>query len=265
MSDTLHEGGGRKGVRQWLKHPVAFWLAPVVAPLAASALLVPWRGHLHAADDVLVLVLVTVAIASRGSRGAAALCATVSAASFDFFLTVPYQSFRISDRSDLTTEVLFVVIGLLVGELSVRGQRHRRAAFEGRHELYRIHNVAERIAGGEEPDFVLMAVASELRELLSLQDCRFVWNPPSERGARIDPDGTVRLNPLSWPTSTAGLPTRQVELAVRGGGKNIGTFILTPSPAIPISHDRCVVAVALADQLGSVLSESGRSDHDTGS
>ena len=42
------------------------------------------------------LVVVTVAIASMGNRAAAAVCALVSALSFDFFLTVPYQSLRIS-------------------------------------------------------------------------------------------------------------------------------------------------------------------------
>jgi Domain of unknown function (DUF4118) len=229
---------------------------PVVAPLAVAAALIPSRGHLDSADDALVLVLVTVAVASRGHRAAAALCALLAALSFDFFLTVPYQSFRISGNRDLTTEILFVVVGLLVGELAVRGQRHRRAAVEGRDELSRLHNVAEQIAGGEEPDFVLMAVAAELRDLLSLQDCRFVWDPPTGKGARIDPDGTVRLNPLRWPTASAGLPTRQVELPVRGGGRNLGTFILTPTPSLPISQEQCVVAVALADQLGSVLSSS---------
>ena len=120
------------------------------------------------------------------------------------------------------------MVGLLVGELAARGRRHRRAAAEGRLDLSRIHDMAERIAGGEEPDFVLMAVASELRDLLALQDCRFVWDPPSGKGAWIDPDGTVRLNPLRWPTTSAGLPTKQVELPVRGAGRTLGTFILTP-------------------------------------
>ncbi len=247
----------RHGVTRWVRHPALTWLLPLLGPLCATALLIPSRGHLDSADDALVLVLVTVAVASRGHRAAAALCALVSAVSFDFFLTVPYQSFRISGNRDLTTEILFLVVGLLVGELAARGQRHRRAAAEGRDELSRIHNVAEQIAGGEEPDFVLMAVAAELRELLSLQDCRFVWDPPSEKGACIDPDGTVRLNPLQWPTSSAGLPTRQVQLPVRGGGRNVGTFLLTPTPSLPISQERCVVAVALADQLGSILSGTG--------
>jgi hypothetical protein len=247
---------------RWADTPLVVWLVPVAAPVATAALLIPGRGHLDTADDALVLVLVTVAIASRGRRAAGALCALFAAVSFDFFLTRPYQSLRISGNRDLTTEILFVVVGLLVGELAARGQRHRRAAVEGRYELGRIHDVAERIAGGEEPDFVLMAVASELRDLLSLQDCRFVWDPPSGKGARIDPDGTVRLNPLRWPTSSAGLPTSQVELPVRGGGRNVGTFILTPTPAYPISQDRCVVAVALADQLGSILSNRAEENGD---
>jgi K+-sensing histidine kinase KdpD len=230
------------------------WILAVVAPIGMALVLVPGRGHLTTADDALFLVLVTVAVASSGRRGAAAVAALVSAASFDFFLTRPYESFLISRQADITTEVLFVVVGLLVGELAARGRRHQRAAAEGRHELTRIHDMAERIAGGEEPDFVLMAVAAELRDLLSLQDCRFVWDQPSGKGAWIEADGTVRLNPLRWPTAVVGLPTKQVELPVRGGGRVLGTFILTPTPSTPISQERCVVAVALADQLGTALS-----------
>jgi hypothetical protein len=63
----------------------------------------------------------------------------------------------------------------------------------------------------------------------------------------------VRLNPLRWPSSTMGLPTKQVELPVRGGGRVLGTFILTPTPAAPVSQQQCVVAVALVDQLGAAL------------
>jgi K+-sensing histidine kinase KdpD len=229
------------------------WLAAFVVPITVALLLVPSRGHLGAADDALVLVVVTVAIASWGHRVAAAVAALVAAASFDFLLTRPYGSFRISRQSDITTEFLFVAVGLLVGELAARGRRHQLAAARGRLELSRIHDLGERIADGEEPEFVLIAVANELRELLSLQDCRFVRDRPSGKGAWIANDGTVRLNPLRWPSATAGLPTRQVELPVRGGGRVLGTFLLTPTPAAPISQEQCVVAVALVDQLGATL------------
>jgi hypothetical protein len=238
----------------WTAHPAIVWGLAVAAPVAAAAALIPTRGHLQTADDALVLVAITVAVALRGRRVPAALCALTSAVSFDFFLTRPYLSFRISGEKDFITELLFVAVGLLVGEMAARGLQHRQDAVQGRLDLGRLHDMAERIASGEEPDFVLMAVATELRELLSLQDCRFVWEPPTGKGARIDPDGSVRLNPLRWPSASAGLPTRQVELPVRGGGRALGTFLLTPTPAVPVSEERCVVAVALADQLGSILS-----------
>jgi K+-sensing histidine kinase KdpD len=235
--------------------PWFVWLAALFVPIAVALLLVPSRGHLGPADDALVLVVVTVAIASRGNRGAAALAAVVSAASFDFLLTRPYGSFRISQQGDITTEVLFVAVGLLVGELAARGRRHQRAAARGQLEISRLHDLAQRIADGEEPEFVLIAVANELRELLQLQDCRFVREQPSGKGAWIASDGTVRLNPLRWPTATAGLPTRQVELPVRGGGKILGTFLLTPTPVAPITQEECLVAVALVDQLGAALAK----------
>jgi K+-sensing histidine kinase KdpD len=83
--------------------PLWIWFAAVIVPIAVALLLVPSRGHLGPADDALVLVVVTVAIASWGNRGAAALAALVSAASFDFLLTRPYGSFRISRPGDITT------------------------------------------------------------------------------------------------------------------------------------------------------------------
>src|SRR5580698_10640529 len=207
--------------------PYWIWFAAVFIPIGVALLLVPSRGHLGPADDALVLVVVTVAIASWGNRGAAAVAALVAAASFDFLLTRPYGSFRISRSADITTELLFVVVGLLVGELAARGRQERLAAAVGRNEIARLHDLSQRIAEGEDPDFVLIAVAGELRELLSLQDCRFVREQPSGKGAWIAADGAVRLNPLRWPTASAGLPTKQVELPVRGGGHVVGTFILT--------------------------------------
>ena len=235
----------------------AQWMLAIVAPIAVALLLVPARGHLTSADDALVLVVVTVAIASAGSRARAFVAALVAAASFDFLLTQPYGSFRISRQADVTTEVLFVVVGLLVGELAARGRRHRADAAMGRHEIARLHDVSQRIAEGEDPDFVLIAVAGELRELLSLQDCRFVRDQPSGKGAWIASDGSVHLNPLRWPAATVGLPTKHVELPVRGGGEIVGTFILTPTPTMPITHEQCVVAVALADQLGASMANQG--------
>ncbi len=228
--------------------------AAVLVPIAVGLALYPARGHIVEANLALVYVVCIVAVASAGRRGAAAVTAVVSALSFDYFCTRPYLSLRITKSADLTTELLLLVVGLAVGELAARGRGARRQARAGSERLSRIHGVGERIASGEDPDFVVMAVAQELRDVLSLRDCRFTREPVSDAGARIEADGTVTMAGGVWDAERLGLPTRKVELAVRGEGQVLGAFLLTPEPALPIEHDRCVLAVALADQLGTVLS-----------
>jgi hypothetical protein len=44
-----------------------------------------------------------------------------------------------------------------------------------------------------------------------------------------------------------------VDLIVQGLGRPLGRFILVPTPGVPLSWDRRMVAVALADQVGAAL------------
>ena len=116
----VEDGSDRARRSEWLLAAVA-----VLGPVAVALLLVPWRNRLAAADDALVLVVVIVAVATAGRRWAAALCALSAALSFDFFLTRPYQSLRITHGRDLVTELLLLVVGLLVGDMAARGRHHR--------------------------------------------------------------------------------------------------------------------------------------------
>jgi hypothetical protein len=50
-----------------------------------------------------------------------------------------------------------------------------------------------------------------------------------------------------------GLPGPEIELLVHDRGQTLGRFVLTPTPGFPVSLQRRVVAVALADQVGAVL------------
>ncbi len=240
-------------------------LAAVVAPVAAAAALIPGRGHLDSADNALILVVVIVAVASTGRRAAAAVAALVSAVAFDFFLTRPYNSLRISRHADLTTEILLLVVGLAVGELAARGRRYRDAAGEGRHQLALLHSVTERNASGQEPEAVVAAASGELRELLDLRDCRYSEREPPGITARVSPAGDVTVGSEVWSTADLGLPTRNVDLPVRAGGWLLGHFLLTPTPGRPVSHERLQVAVTIANQVGSALvNDDSRPTHPGG-
>ena len=235
------------GISSWIL------LAAVVVPILTAIVLIPGRGHLDTADDALFLVVAIVAVASTGRRLAAAVAALCSALSFDFFLTRPYGSFRITRQADLITEGLLLVVGLAVGELAARGRNHRDAAIEGRYEMELLHSVTKLVASGEEPRAVIGTALGALQRLLFLRDCYFTRRDPGRIAARVTPSGQLTLGGESWSTEDLGLPTRRIDLPVRGNGWLLGHFLLTPTPGRSVSHQRLRVAVAIADQVGAAL------------
>ena len=233
----------------------AAWLllaAAVLGPVVVALLLTPWRSRLAPADDALILVVVIVAVATAGYRWAAAVCAVAAALSFDFFLTRPYNSFRITRTSDLVTEILLLVVGLVVGDLAARGRVQRAAADQGRRHLALLHSVTELAASGRDPGDVVRAANREITRLLELRSCEFTRTDPG-MSAQVQPDGEVLIGAVAWSTGDLGLPHRGVVLPVRGGGAVLGYFILVPVPGIRVDAEQLRVAVAVADQVGAAL------------
>ena len=146
-------------------------------PILVAALLVPFRERLQGATLVLVLVVVVVGVATTGDRVAAAIAAIVAAASFDFFLTRPYTSMRITSAEDLETALMLLIIGLLVGQLATWGARRRNEANRARDELHRLELVADRIARDPGTLGLLEMVESEIAEMLELGDVSLLALP----------------------------------------------------------------------------------------
>ena len=90
-------------VPPWLSRDRLAVVAALVAPLALTAILVPFRTSFPNTDAALALVLVVVAVATNGYRLAGYLAALSAAVWFDFFLTRPYETFNITRRADIET------------------------------------------------------------------------------------------------------------------------------------------------------------------
>jgi K+-sensing histidine kinase KdpD len=232
------------------------WLALVLAlalPLVLAAGLVPLRNDIANANVALILAAAVVLVASLGRRSAAFVAAASAMVWFDFLHTRPYESFRINSGDDLLTACVLLAVGLFVGELAVRNRSHRTAAADSSNDIARIHSVAELVADGEAVDYLVTVVANELRDLLSLQACHFEAQPGSKPIARIERNGEVVIGELRWGVHSMGFPGKEVELPVIGHGLVLGRFVLVPTPAEPVSFDKRIVAVALADQVGAAL------------
>jgi hypothetical protein len=229
------------------------WAVALVGPLAASLLLLPLRDEIRTSNVSLVLVLVVVVAAVLGGRIGGALAALVSMAAFDFFFTRPYSSFTINSRDDLETALLLLVVGLIVGEVVVRGRRNRAVAAESRAEVVRVRRLSELAAGGEPAGRLIGIVQGELVSLLPVRECRFEPLPFRRTVPELTHQG-VRIPGSEEPAGRGSGGT--IALPVNGSGRPVGRFVLqleTGSTGIEVPPEDRALALALADQLGTVL------------
>ena len=230
-------------------------LAGLAAPLALTAVLIPFRGSFPNTDAALALVLVVVAVAAAGYRLAGVLAAVSAAVWFDFFLTVPYERFTINRHTDIETTGLILAVGVAVTEIAVRGRRQHAMAARRAGYLDGINAAARAVATGTEPRLLIGQVCVQLTRLLGLSACRFqdgaagIGNPP-----RLLRDGRVATATRIWDPEREGLPPgRDTELLVEAGGLLQGRFLLTPGPDARPTLEQRLVAVGLADQAGAAL------------
>jgi Domain of unknown function (DUF4118) len=224
-----------------------------IGPIAVAALLVPLRQELDNTNLALALVVVVVVAALAGGRGAGALAAIVSAMSYDFFLTKPYLSLSIDHADDVETTIFLLVIGLLVGEIVVRFRRTQRRAERGSSSIAQLHRVAELAAGGASVGELTRAVEQELMGLLDLRDCFFEPVPVGHPLPRLERNGSITgVTAHRFTGDEFALPA-EIELPVLGRGHQLGRFVLVSDPSAGASLEERTVAVALSDQLGSVL------------
>lgn len=229
-------------------------ISGALLPILVAALLVPFRSSLDRATMVLVLVVVVVAVATTGDRVAAAIAAVVAAASFDFFLTRPYLSLRITSAEEIETALMLLVIGLLVGQLAISGRRHGGDADRARDELHRFEVVADRIATDPATPAVIEVVEEQITEMLDLAECRFSRGRPPVPELRAD--GSIDSHTHALADGEFVLPADGVGVLVENGGLPFGWLRLVPDRRVGVSLESRKVVVALAQQLGAALARS---------
>ncbi len=226
--------------------------AALIVPVALCAGLVPLRSDVPNTDAALTLVVAVVAVAAIGNRIAGLLASVSAAISFDFFLTSPYERLSITDRGDVETTVLVLIVGAAVTELAVRGRRSRQLALTDARYLDAIQSVravAESKASRHE---LIAEIARQLTDLLELRSCRFEANRFGGL-PRLEHDGRLRVGESYWDVDQYGMPDRTVELLASVSGQVHGRLLLEPTPGVIPSRDARRCAVVLVSQLAAVL------------
>ena len=250
--------GSMSEANVFARHHGLVLVGAIVVPLVAAAVLSAFRDQVENTNAALVLVLIVVAAASTGIRSAGIVAALSSAIWFDFFLTAPYLHLTITDRADIETTILLVLVGAGVTEVALWGRREqaRSSRYEG--FLAGVMEAAAAVAGGEvSAEALIERVERQLVDLLSLDACVF-QRTISRDLPQLRSDGSVFRDGRVVDVDHAGLPTdSQIQLLAQSAGAAKGEFLLTASAHVarPALQAR-LVAVALADQVGAALAGS---------
>ena len=231
-------------------------LAALVAPLAAAAILLPFRSSWSNTNVALLLVVVIVGVSAIGNRVAGALAAVGAAVWFDFFFTLPYYRFTIRSSDDVTTAVLLLAVGLAVSQLAARARRLQVVVITDEGYLAQIHDTAALSQSARSPDAVVDHVRDQLIGLLDLEGSRFEYGSLLGHPPRLEPDGTIMTGHGRWDVEQRGLPAGELELRAYGHGQYYGRYMLKPKPGAKPSLQARLVAVTLADQAGRALAAS---------
>jgi uncharacterized protein DUF4118 len=227
------------------------FLAAVVAPFAVAAALAPWRSGVSASNAALVLVVVVVAVAAVGNRIAGAVAALSAALWFDFFLTEPFQRFTITDRADVETAVLLLVVGLAVSQLATRVRRLKVITITDAGYLKRIVETVDLAHRASSPRVIVEHVRGELVDLLQLRECRFEYGTLLGAPPRLERDGSIVWHRRAWDVERRGLPDEAMELRTYRDGSYYGRFLMLGTPGVVPPLQARLVAITLADQVSA--------------
>jgi len=241
-------------------HPAALITATAVVPLVICAGLAPFRESVATATAALVLVLVVVAAAATGVRAAGFVAALSSGIWFDFFLTEPYGSLKITNFDDLAVAVLLLLVGGAVTEIALWGRRQEARSSRRAGYLDGVLGTADLIAGQQaSPDALIHRVCHQMVEILGIDACRFEpGGAPGRSSSILENDGSVVQRGQRVDDDRDGLPSDDViVLHAQQGGVTYGRFLLTAATRVarPSVEQRRVV-VLLADQVGAALAST---------
>lgn len=87
--------------------------------------------HLELTNLVMVYLLGTLVVATRGHRGPAAFSAFLSVLCFDFFFVPPRFTFRVADVQYVFTFIVMFIAAMTISHLTIRLREEAEAAKEG--------------------------------------------------------------------------------------------------------------------------------------
>ncbi|MEU9020076.1 DUF4118 domain-containing protein [Actinomadura sp. NPDC048394] len=158
---------------------VAGWALALAGPPLLTGLLLPWRGDLGLASELLVFLTFTVLVALAGGLGPALFAAIAGNLLTNWFFTPPYYTLTIADFEHVLALVLSVVVAAAVSLVVDLAERRRRWAVQAGSESVTLSRLSTTVLRGEDtlPDLLRQARETfALTSVTMLERTRHGWD-----------------------------------------------------------------------------------------
>lgn len=242
----------------WIDRDGVAAVGALAGPALVAAALVPLRDEVDTTNAALVMVVVVVAVAASGRRWAGTLAAASATLSFDYFLTQPYHRLMISNRDDVETAVLLLLVGLAVSELAAWGRRRQAEVVRRDAGVAGIDEAVKAMSADSLAQPRVEVASALLARLLgvrctgyrtgsALEDARATTESAGPEPALLRTDGQVEVEGAFCDVEHFGLPTnREIELGVVDGLGQPCRFVLQAQRDTRPSTAQRLAAVAVA-------------------
>jgi hypothetical protein len=235
----------------WGVRPERFtWQKVTIAaaiPVGISAAWMPLRDQLPNTDLALLMILVIGSVGWLAGPVAPLVAAVTAAVSFDVLDTRPYGTLAMSRGVDVTTALILLATGLLVGAGAARLGGFQRSEDHRVDALAVVMEASGLVATGEEQRLITEAVREELLRSLGVEECEQYPGPPSGARPVVARDGRL-VGLLSGGSRGAS----QIDLPIWCQGEIAAHYRLTLGKKKP-ARAELRLALSLADQAGAAM------------
>jgi len=159
-------------------------LAQVAAEIAGLIVAAVFLGYvmqrLHHANLSVLFLLVVLIIATRHGLWPSVVTSLLGFLAFNFFFTVPYGTFRVTEEGDIATLVFFLAIAILGGNLASRLRAALRRRDQALERISNLYDFSHGVSGAASARAILQTLADHLAATLDAGIAVLELHPETE-------------------------------------------------------------------------------------
>ncbi len=258
---AFSEGKSALLIKNWMqsRSESTWWeylaATAVIAVMTFAAVIInPTVGYRAIA---FVYLLAVVGMASRVGRGPTLLAAVMSALLWDFFFEVPYYSFRISGLEDQILFATYIVVALVLGQLTARIRAQEKTERRLGERATALYLLDQELNESTEVDELLPRAIGHMERNFDAEAAVLLPDPSDRMNLRRHPAGALRIDPeqlriaarvfqhgrTSGKSAENWRRSETLFLPLQGGNSVLGVVALRPRHAfeLPIHQENLLV------------------------